>query len=526
MTVGAPQPVLSARLRDLLAAAATAYAGTPHADVLADLLTRLDEPLRVAIAGRLKAGKSTLLNALVGERLAATDAGECTRIVTWYSDGPAERAWAHPRGAAPRQIRFSRVDDHTLLRIEPFRAEDLERIVVEVPSVRLQRLTLIDTPGIGSLSTDVSARTVDALSHTGGDAPVADAVLYLMRHLHASDVQFLEAFHDHQFFGVTPVNAIGILSRADEVGGGRTDAIDIARRIAGTYRHDARVRGLVQTVLPVAGLLAEAGTALRERDYEVLRTLTGSDESLLLSADRFGADDATTPVGTAVRRELLAALGLTGVRLSVALIRAGLADSSGALARELRQRSGLDEVRQTLLTQFTERSDLLKAQGALLTVERLLDTRPVAEADALRARVESILAGAHELVELRLLNDLRTGVVELPEPGLTDEAEVLLGLSGTAPRSRLGLPPDSPDDALRPAVLTALRRWQRLGESPVASAGVRRVAAVLRRTCEGLLATTPSIGRRPLTALRPASQGERVAVDEALAAHPKGFGDR
>ena len=508
-TGGSPAPtVLSAHLRDLLAAASAAYAGTPHADVLATLLARLDEPLRVAIAGRLKAGKSTLLNALVGERLAATDAGECTRVVTWYADGPAERAWAHPRGAPPRQIRFDRVGNRTELRIEPFRADDLDRIVVEVPTVRLHRLTLIDTPGIGSLSADVSARTVDAMSHTGEEAPVADAVLYLMRHLHASDVSFLEAFHDHQFLGVTPVNAIGVLSRADEVGGGRTDAIDIAGRVAATYRRDARVRGLVQTVLPVAGLLAEAAAGLRERDYEALRGLAAADESLLLSADRFGREDVAAPVGTSVRRELLATMGLTGVRLSVALIRAGLADSSGDLARELRSRSGLDDVRQALLTQFTERSDLLKAQAALTTVEGLLGRRPVSGADTLRAKVESILAGAHELVELRLLNDLRTGVVELPEPALADEAEVLLGLAGTAPRSRLGLAPDSPDDALRPAVLVALRRWQRLGESPVAGASVRRVAAVARRTCEGLLAAAPASSRRPLGALRTAASGD------------------
>jgi hypothetical protein len=331
---------------------------------------------------------------------------------------------------------------------------------------------------------------------------VADAVLYLMRHLHASDVQFLEAFHDHQFLGVTPVNAIGVLSRADEVGGGRTDAIDIASRVAATYRRDPRVRGLVQTVLPVAGLLAEAAVGLRERDYESLRGLAGADESLLLSADRFAADDALAPVDAAVRRELLRAMGLTGVRLSVALIRTGLADDSGALARELRRRSGLDEVRQALLTQFTERSDLLKAQAALLTVERLLDTSPVPEIDALRAQVESILAGAHELVELRLLNDLRTGVVELPDPSLVDEAEVLLGLSGTAPRTRLGLPPDAPDEAVRPALLAALRHWQHLGDSPVAGAAVRRVAAVVRRTCEGLLAAAPAAARRPLGSLR------------------------
>jgi hypothetical protein len=498
---------LPVRLRTLLAAAADAYAGTPAADHLAALLARLDEPLRVAIAGRLKAGKSTLLNALIGERLAATDAGECTRVVTWYMNGPAERAWAHPRGAAARQLRIERVDDRTVVHLGDLHPDDVDRLVVEVPSARLERLTLIDTPGIGSLSADVSARTVDALSTTGEQAPVADAVLYLMRHLHASDVGFLEAFHDHQFLGVTPVNAIGLLSRADEVGGGRTDAIDIAARIAAGYRTDSRVRGLVQTVLPVAGLIAEAAARLRERDHVALRALAGAEESLLLSADRFAADDADAPVDTAVRRELLAAMGLTGVRLSVALIRAGLVRDGGELARELRRRSGLDEVRRALLSQFTDRCDLLKAQAALHTVERLLDARPVPAGDRLRAQVEGILAGAHELVELRLLNDLRTGVVQLPDPDLVDEAETLLGQAATDPRSRLGLPTDAPDDAVRAGTLAALRRWQRLGESPVADASNHRVAAVVRRSCEGLLAASPTASRRPLRTLRTTTGG-------------------
>ena len=66
------------------------------------MLDRLDEPLRVAIAGKVKAGKSTLLNALVGEELAPTDAGECTRIVTWYRDGITYRVTLEPSdGRAP-----------------------------------------------------------------------------------------------------------------------------------------------------------------------------------------------------------------------------------------------------------------------------------------------------------------------------------------------------------------------------------------------------------------------------------------
>ena len=63
--------------------------------------------------GKVKAGKSTLLNALVGEQIAPTDAGECTRIVTWYRDAPVPRVRCTRVGAA------AAADD----RAEPRRAD-------------------------------------------------------------------------------------------------------------------------------------------------------------------------------------------------------------------------------------------------------------------------------------------------------------------------------------------------------------------------------------------------------------------
>ena len=53
--------------------------------------------------------------------------------------------------------------------------------------------------------------------------------MYLMRHLHRSDVEFLEAFMDRSVTHASPINAIVVLSRADEIGAARLDALDSAR---------------------------------------------------------------------------------------------------------------------------------------------------------------------------------------------------------------------------------------------------------------------------------------------------------
>ena len=153
---------LLSRVRALLTRAQHELTEPSARDVASAALGRLDEPLRVAIAGKVKAGKSTLLNAMVGEELAPTDAGECTRIVTWYRDGPAYRVLLHLVDGPPQERHFDRVA--SALRIDLGRpADEVDHLEVEVPSRRLREHTLIDTPGLASISDDVSLRTLSFL---------------------------------------------------------------------------------------------------------------------------------------------------------------------------------------------------------------------------------------------------------------------------------------------------------------------------------------------------------------------------
>jgi hypothetical protein len=487
---GAPSTLVES-VRSLLAQASNAYREMPlqHARLTA-AVNRLDEPLRVAIAGKVKAGKSTLLNALVGEELAPTDAGECTRIVTWYRDGITYRVTLVPTQGEARQMPFTRDAGAIQVDLDNFGVNDVAELQIEWPSASLREMTLIDTPGIASLSADASARAYAFLTPGEDHVSAADAVLYLMRHLHATDVNLLEAFHDEEFSQATPVNAIGVLSRADEVGAGRIDAMASAQRVAARYRHDPKVRRLAQTIVPVAGLLAQSGATLRETEYKVLDAIAAASredsDALCLSADRFLGAETTIPLTPADREHLLDRLGLFGIRLAVALIRQGGAPNATALADELLRRSGVLELTETLLTQFAERRDVLKARSALLALDGVLRDEPVEGSDALANELERITSAAHEFAELRLLNLLRAGSMTLKEEE-ADAMERLLGAEGGSLPARLGLDPNAAESDMRQALQDNLARWQRRAESPMSSRDVSDAARVLVRTCEGLL---------------------------------------
>ncbi|MEO8282477.1 MAG: dynamin family protein [Pseudarthrobacter sp.] len=484
-----------AGVADLIQAAQAVYRDDPAAmATLEGYAERLAEPLRIAVAGMVKAGKSTLLNAIIGEEIAPTDTGECTRIVTWYRFAHSPRITLWPVEGEPRLLPLKRANGRLVFDLGKEQAEDVERLVVEWPSESLRNVTLIDTPGIASLSGNVSARSVSFL--TPADSPSeADAIVYLMRHMHAADLRFLESFKDTEAGRSGTVNALAVLSRADEIGAGRIDSLLSAGDIAERYRRDPSLRKLALGVVPVAGLLAQSARSMRQSDYESLARLAAMDraerERLLLSADRYLRSDIPEGLTAGARAQLLERFGLFGIRLGVVLIRAGFTDPT-PLAHELARRSGLDPLLEMLSGQFHARADALKARTGLVGVETLLRNSPRDGAAHLEAALERLHINAHEFRELRLLATLRTTGIALKHP-LAAEAERVIGGDGMAVHLRLGLPPEASPEDISTAAHQILHRWRLVSENPLTDRSALDACRVVMRSCEGILAESAGL---------------------------------
>jgi len=484
-------------VRSVLNEALRVYADSERAtNWLQGHLERFEEPVRIAVVGPRESGKSTLVNALLGERVAPIGGD----VFTWYRAGATPRATVHlgdgrshelhvhrrGPGGTPAPGEPSGAPGHVLepapnllpsdtprVELGPWSPLQVDRIDVEWPTRALRDLTLVDAP---------------ADAPTARVCAEADGVLCLIRNRRAREPQLLQSAFEHPAAGPAPASTIAVLCRTDETGGGRVDALSAGRQLARRYRRDVELRSRCHDVVAVSGLVALAGRTLGEPEYAALAKLAAMPRSeqaeLTLSADRLV--QASAPVPPEVRRQLLDRLGIFGIRLGTTLIRTGF-DDPARLSAELVQRSGLGELRDSIRRYFTERRGMLKARSALLAVEAVVRAEPRPSAGALVAEMERALAGAHDLAELQALAILQANGPKLLGE-LSGEAERIVGGHGTGVSERLGLEREPTDSELRHTIVDTLERWQEQAENPVRSAEARRAARVVVRTCEGMLA--------------------------------------
>jgi GTPase Era involved in 16S rRNA processing len=454
---------------------------------LAELQRRLREPVRVAVVGRVSAGKSTMVNALLGQRVAPTDVSECTRLVTWFHYGHPQHLQIELKAGGTLDAQLT--PDGTLPNTLDVPPEDIQGLHCYLANDLLKWMTLIDTPGIGSVHGEFSATTQELLAQEADSAAAAqraDAVVFLFNQVLMQDeLEALQMFRAASGNDPTrsAASAVGVLSKADQLGDGTRDPWSVAVELAGVYA--GKFRNEVAAVVPVVGLVAEASEAatLTELDTKQLAMLAAMDEKafakLLWSTDRFVSAEA--PVSSEVRERLLGMLDLYGVQNAVKFLRQG-AHGAFALRRELSGLSGISEVKRTLATYFSEQDHVLKVRSALDWLNRLTFTHVEGPAAAglrqFRDQVEELRLDAvmHPVAELEAWHSCCTGRAKL-SPGQLEEVSRLFA-PGT-PGSRLGL--DNEDrPAMRQACQEAMVRWQKF--IVASSPNEAKVARTVRRT--------------------------------------------
>jgi len=492
VTAPAPQlpGPLSAAVADLCAGL-RAQVSPGTAAGFREVLRRLSAPLQVAVAGRIKSGKSTLVNALIGRRVAPTDVGECTRLVTRFQYGTVDRVEVVFTDGRKQVLPFDA--GGSIPADLGVAVDEVSHIEAYLTNAVLRDLTVIDTPGLGSLDAASVARTeallgaeLDPVSRNA--VAGAEAVLYVVTQgVRHDDQQALAAFTAATASREAgPVNAIAVLNKADTIAAETVEGADgdtwkAAVLLAERQAHTLKPR--VADVLPVIGLVAESVETggFTSADADALRRLAELDEAtretMLISADLFVTWECDVPVG--VRTRLLEKLDLYGVRCALAALDAEPAITAGALRRRLLDSSGLDGVRGKLNAVFRSRADGIKAAAALASVTALAAASgDPDERRRVHDAIEVLLAKpeAHQLRLLEALTLVASGAVAMP----ADLAEEVLRF-GTSPdvAEQLGLVGRPPQELVAHALERA--GWWRSFASFGATPAQSRVAHVVHR---------------------------------------------
>jgi len=486
-----PRPLCEAV--DALCRALLPHTGSALATEVHQVRARLQEPLEVAVTGRVSVGKSTLVNALIGRAVAPTSAGECTRLVTRFGYGSVDRVDVVL--CAGGSVALGLDSDAAVPSDVATRAgvavSEVSHLQVSLSSALLVDLAVIDTPGLGALERAPLAGAQHAA------VAGADAVLHVLTHrARTEDTAALTAFTGTDaraaFRADTadrppgPATVLAVLNKVDtaaaeSVLGGDTTVWGAAQRLAA--EQSAVLGSLVVDVLPAVGLLAqtcETGS-LSAADVATLRALATGDDAtrsvMLASTELFTSLECAVAPGE--RARLLDKLDLYGVQCAVRLLQADPAVSAGRLRAALYDASGMAALRRRLDTVLTARADVIKAAAALATLDGLARRSPVpAEQSAVREGVEGLLAlpQAHELRVAEVLSLLTSGAVTLPADLLT---EVLALASEREPAARLAMAGD--DRAEMTARALDRAGWWRSFASFGASPPQARVAHVVHR---------------------------------------------
>jgi GTP-binding protein EngB required for normal cell division len=357
------------------------------------LKVKVHQPCILAVGGRVKAGKSTFLNTLLGENLALVGERETTATINRFVYGtpinPAKPIKVVYKNGVEEYVSKSFMD---ALQNNDSSMEKQRKTILyfehTLPHPILKDITLVDTPGTDAVVSDHQEAAEKAFFGNTDDKELraehnaqtkelvskADAVIYLVGAVaNSSNQKFLDNFKQ-ACDGASALNAIGIISRIDEEEQLLMNSAEQAKYVANSLREQ------VCNVLPVSACL-----------YSVLKGkshLFSNWKSWLSTIPEEALNYITRTEGawkgsydTMLKRKFPDLLNVEvrsmmneGVPWGVfrAIIKKLYVSSVDVATSELYQLANFDEVKKTLQEQFFNRSKAIRCTVILNELNKLL----------------------------------------------------------------------------------------------------------------------------------------------------------
>jgi GTPase SAR1 family protein len=176
-----------------------------------------DDVFSLVVVGQFKRGKTTFINALLGEDLLPTAIIPLTSIITVLRYGDKLRITAFFENEAKKEIARDDLPLYITEKYNPKNEKGVNRVEITYPSQYLKNgVQIVDTPGIGSVFEHNTKTTYEYLSRADAciflvavDPPITQAELDFLRDLKNLDIR--------TFFVQSKIDTIGITDRDESL---------------------------------------------------------------------------------------------------------------------------------------------------------------------------------------------------------------------------------------------------------------------------------------------------------------------